>query len=101
MSPFAVNFASFMFGTLNQILSLYSLIVIASVVMTWVDASPYNPIVRAIYGLTEPVLDWVRRRVPVFFGGFDFSPLVVIFGIQFLQQVVIRSLAGRFVYGSY
>ena len=95
MSPFVTNLAGFTLGTLNEILSIYSLIVIASVVVSWVDASPYNPIVRVIYSLTEPLFDWIRRSLPVFFGGLDFSPLVVILGIQFVQQVVIRTLAGE------
>ena len=80
------NFVVFIAQTVNRSSGLYSLVILASVVMTWIDASPYNPIVRAIYSITEPVFNWVRRRLPVFFGGFDFSPFVVLIGIQFLQQ---------------
>jgi YggT family protein len=86
-------------GILNQILWLYSLVVIASVVISWVDASPYNPIVRVIYSITEPAFDWVRRRLPVFFGGLDFSPIVVLIAIQFLQQYLVPTLTRVLVYG--
>jgi YggT family protein len=41
--------------------------------------------VRTIYSLTEPVFDWLRERLPVVFGGIDFSPLIVLFVIEFLQ----------------
>jgi len=95
MSPLFINLAGFTLDKLDYILSLYTLIVIASVVVSWVDASPYNPIVRVIYSLTEPLLDWIRRSIPVFFGGLDFSPLILILGIQFVQQVLIRTLEGQ------
>jgi YggT family protein len=34
----------------------------------------------------------VRRRVPVFFGGIDFAPMVVILAIIFLQNFLVPSL---------
>src|SRR5208282_3698454 len=93
------NLVLWIAGSLNQLLWLYSLVVIASVVISWVDASPYNPIVRAIYALTEPVFDWVREHVPVIFGGLDLSPLVVLFAIYFLQGYLIPNLARVLVSG--
>jgi len=74
-------------------LTFYMWIVIARVVISWVNADPYNPIVRAIVSVTEPVLYRIRRSLPVFGGGFDFSPLIVWAGIIFLQTFLVRSLA--------
>jgi len=93
------NLIVFIVQTLNQLLWLYTLVVLASVVMSWVDASPYNPIVRVIYSITEPVFDWVRRRLPVFFGGLDFSPFVVLIGIQFLEQYLLPTVARLLISG--
>ena len=42
--------------------------------------------------VTEPVFEWIREHLPVVFGGIDFSPLVVIFGIQIIQQVLLPTL---------
>ncbi len=84
---------------LNSVLQLYFWVVIASAVLSWVEPSPYNPIVRFIYSVTEPVFAWVRRRIPVFFGGIDFSPMIVIFGIWFLQMYFIPTLARLAVSG--
>jgi YggT family protein len=64
----------------------YVWIVVASVIITWVNPDPYNPIVRFLRGATEPVFMWVRRRLPVAFGGIDFAPLVVILVLQILIQ---------------
>jgi YggT family protein len=73
-------------------LQIYSWIVIARVVISWVNADPYNPIVRAIYSLTEPVLYRIRQALPVFAGGIDFSPIVVFMGILFLQSFLVQTL---------
>ena len=90
----------FVFGNLldalatviEYVLQFYSWIVIARVVISWVNADPYNPIVRAIYSMTEPVLYRIRRALPVFGGGIDFSPIVVFIGIMFLQSFLVQTL---------
>ena len=90
----------FVFGNLLEalatvveyVLQFYSWIVIARVVISWVNADPYNPIVRAIYSMTEPVLYRIRRAIPVFAGGIDFSPIVVFIGIMFLQIFLVQTL---------
>ena len=77
---------------IHYVLQFYSWVVIARVVVSWVNADPYNPIVRAIYNLTEPVLYRIRRALPVFAGGIDFSPIVVFIGIMFLESFLVRTL---------
>jgi YggT family protein len=73
-------------------LSLYMWVIIGRVVVSWVNVDPYNPIVRFLHRATEPVLFAVRQRLPVFFGGFDFSPLLVILAIVFIRAFVVQSL---------
>ena len=67
------------------ILSLYKWIIIIGALLSWVQPDPHNPIVQMIYRLTEPAYAMVRRFIPTVFGGMDLSPLVLIFGIQFLE----------------
>jgi YggT family protein len=57
-----------------------------------VNADPYNSIVRFVSNATEPVLDRVRRVVPVVAGGLDLSPLVVWIAIVFLQRFLVQTL---------
>ena len=78
---------------LNLILELYWLIIIVRAIVSWVNADPYNPIVRFLYNSTEPALYQIRRRLPVFFAGIDFSPLVALAIIYFLQIFLVRSLS--------
>ncbi len=85
--------------TLDGLLTLYFYVVIISALMTWIEPNPYNPIVRFIYSITEPIFDWFRNHMPVVFGGIDFSPLIVIIVIQLVQQVVIPSVVHAVIPG--
>jgi YggT family protein len=92
MPPILVNTIVFAAQTLSGLLQIYFWIVVIAVLLSWVQPDPYNPIVRTLYAMTEPVFDWVREHLPVFFGGLDLSPIVVIIAIQFVQRVLIMSL---------
>ena len=75
-------------------LLLYMCIIIASAVISWVNPDPYNPIVRFLRSVTEPVLYQIRRRIPTSLGGIDFSPILVILAIIFIRRFLVQSLAG-------
>lgn len=77
---------------LDYMLWAYMWIIIGRVIISWVNADPHTPIVRFLYGVTEPVLDRVRRVMPSYAGGFDFSPIVVWIAVIFLQRFLVRSL---------
>jgi YggT family protein len=73
-------------------LSIYMWLIIARALLSWVNPDPYNPIVRFLYNVTEPVLGFVRRWVPIVFGGLDLSPILVLLAIVFLQKFLVASL---------
>ena len=79
---------------LDYVLVFFMIITIARAVLSWVSPDPYNPIVRFIHNVTEPVLIQIRRRLPMMYGGIDFSPIVVILIIIFLRIFVVNSLEG-------
>ena len=79
---------------LHIALNFYMWLVIARAILSWVNPDPYNVIVRFLYNTTEPVLYGIRRRVPIFFGGIDFSPMIVILVIYFLDSFLVPSLMG-------
>lgn len=82
------------FGRLiTGLLWVYSIIVIAAVLVSWVNPDPWNPIVRFLRRATEPVFARVRRWIPfVVIGGFDLSPIVVLLGIQIVNRVINETL---------
>jgi YggT family protein len=73
-------------------LTIYMWLIIARALLSWVNPDPYNPIVRFLYNVTEPVMGFVRRRVPIVFGGLDLSPILVLLAIVFLQKFLVASL---------
>jgi YggT family protein len=77
---------------LDIALTLYMWIIIARAVISWVNPDPYNPIVRFLNAATEPLLFPIRRRMPISLGGLDFSPILVILVIIFIQSFLVRSL---------
>ena len=77
---------------LDVVLVIFMWIVIARAILSWVSPDPYNPIVRFIHNITEPVLYQVRKRIPLNFGGIDFSPILVLLAVIFLQRFVVQSL---------
>jgi YggT family protein len=74
---------------LYGVLNLYELVIFARVILSWVNADPYNPIVRFIYNITEPVLAPIRQLLPTERIGIDFSPFIIILIIQLIQRVLL------------
>ena len=75
-------------------LTIYMWVVVVRAVVSWVNPDPYNPIVVFLRRLTDPVLNPIRRRLPFALSrtGVDFSPLILLLGIIFLQKFLVKSL---------
>lgn len=79
---------------LGSLLNIYFWIVVVAALITWVNPNPYNPIVRGLRMLTEPVFYRVRKWLPfTYAAGIDFSPVIVLIAIQLLERIVVKSLA--------
>ncbi len=90
--PVFSNFLTAIAKVLDVVLVMFMWIVIARAILSWVSPDPYNPIVRFIHNITEPVLYQIRKRLPLNFGGIDFSPILVLLAVIFLRQFVVQSL---------
>jgi len=77
---------------LDYALWAYMWVLVIRALLSWVSPDPYNPIVRALYAITEPVLSFLRRKFPLMAGSIDFSPMVAIVAIIFLQRFLVRTL---------
>lgn len=76
---------------LIMLLDVYQLILLVRVLISWFRVDPYNPFIKVLYDITEPVLRPIREALPQT-GMMDFSPLVAFLLILALQQV-LRILA--------
>ena len=74
---------------LDSFLFILTIIIIASAVVSWVNADPYNPIVRIIHNLTSPIYKKIRKKIPTVYGTIDFTPIILIFMIMFVQSGIL------------
>jgi len=86
------NFIEAIARIIDMGLTLYMWLIIIRAIISWVNPDPYNPIIRFLYSVTEPVLYQVRRLIPMKGIGIDFSPIIVILVIVFLQSFLVRTM---------
>jgi YggT family protein len=86
-------------NTLVQIISalftLWNLILLARILLSWFNLDPSHPVVRFIHSATEPVLEPVRRLLPST-GMFDFSPMIVLIGSFVVEQLLLSLVVSLF-----
>jgi len=78
-------------GVLSIALDIALIIIVARAILSWVSPDPYNPIVRIVNQVSEPILFPIRRRVP-YFSGMDLSPIIALMAIYFLDIVLVQTL---------
>lgn len=86
------NFLSAFAQVIHIILNMLMWLIAIRAALSWVSPDPYNPIVRFIHNVTEPMLYQVRKRLPLQYGGIDLSPIIVILVIVFSDQFIVDSL---------
>ncbi len=80
-----------MASILCSLLSLYLIILFASALLSWFPTQPGSGVAQVrelLYRATEPVVGPVRRAIGASFGGIDFSVMIVMFGVIFLQRII-------------
>ena len=77
---------------LHTVLEIYMWVIIVRALISWVNPDPYNPIVQFLQRVTDPLLYQIRKRLGMGSMGFDFSPIIAILLIMFLQIAVVGSL---------
>ena len=86
------NFIEAIARIIDMGLTLYMWLIIIRALISWVNPDPYNPIIRFLYSVTEPVLYQVRRLIPIKGLGIDFAPVIVVLVIIFLQTFLVRTM---------
>ena len=76
---------------LLQVIDMYSLVVLIAVILSWIRLPHNNPIAQFVNSLTEPLLNPIRRALPAM-GGLDFSPMILLIGLQILKGFVAGAL---------
>lgn len=84
---------SSIYQLVNLVFQVYIFIVVARALISWVGPDPYNPIVRFLYQATDPVLDRLRRLLPLQFGGVDLSPLALLLALYVVKALLLNLIA--------
>jgi len=85
---------------LDGLLWAYMVVVIIRALLSWVQPNPYNPVVRFINGLVDPVTYRISRVIPTRIGMVELSPLILLVIVMFLREFLVRviySIGGRFM----
>jgi YggT family protein len=95
LQQISISPASLLVVALGQLLELlYNILfysILISVVLSWVAPRGYNPAIKLLFDLTDPLLGFFRRFLPPM-GGIDLSPLVALFALQFGKMAVMPLL---------
>ncbi|MEL6338352.1 MAG: YggT family protein [Myxococcota bacterium] len=75
------------------VIQAYTYMVFASVIVSWIQLSPDNPVVSLLHTFTEPPLNAIRKFMPDT-GGLDFSPMVLIFALYGIRRVIVAQMVG-------
>ncbi|MBG73611.1 MAG: hypothetical protein CL730_03345 [Chloroflexi bacterium] len=81
-----MNVFSFIILVINIFAELFFLALIIRIILSWINVSPYNPISKITYQITEPLLGKIRQYIKPL-GMFDFSPMIAIIILEVIQRV--------------
>ena len=82
-----------LYQTVNLVFQVYIFIVVARALISWVGPDPYNPIVRFLCRATDPVLDRLRRLLPLQFGGVDLTPIALLLALYVVKDLLLNLIA--------
>ena len=77
---------------LDMAISFFIFMVIARAIISWVNADPYNPIVRFLSSTTDPLLNFMKKKIPLVAGSVDFSPLALLVLLYFARAFLVATL---------
>ena len=77
---------------INIAFQIYTYLIIARVILSWVEHNPYNQYIQLLYKVTEPVLEPFRNLFSSFRIGIDISPILAIFALNFVKNMIFRML---------
>ncbi len=75
---------------INNIFQLIQLLILARVILSWISHDPYNYYIRTLYDLTDIILKPIREFLPFHNAPFDVSPIIAIFIIDFVKNILLN-----------
>ena len=85
MSDSVITLISYLFNALT-------LLILARALLSWFDPGMRTSVGKILVDITEPLIGPIRRMIPSA-GGLDFSPIIAIILLQFVERIVLQALA--------
>ncbi|HOR00970.1 MAG TPA: YggT family protein [Anaerolineae bacterium] len=79
---------NWLFTFIDLLFYALNLAILARVIVSWLNVSPYNPIVSFIYQITDPILEPLRRIIPPL-GMIDISPIIAMLLLSVVQRILL------------
>jgi len=83
----------------NALFLVYTILIFARILLSWIPRIPYNPILSAVIGfiqqVTDPYLRLFRRVIPPLGGGgfaLDLSPIIAIIVLIIAQSIIVGAI---------
>jgi YggT family protein len=75
----------------NMAFNVLVWLIIARCILSFVRHNPYQPLIKFVYDVTEPIMAPFRRLIPAA-GGLDFSPIIAVLAVTLIQKIVVELL---------
>ena len=76
---------------INLLFKILKIILVARIILSWFPHNRFNPFINVLYVLSNPILEPFRQIIkPI--NGIDFSPIILFFLLNLLQNFIIRFL---------
>ena len=80
-----------MITIINIAFQILIMIILIRIILSWFPHNPYNPLIKIIYQISNPILNPLQNIIPPI-GGLDISPIIAIFIIQLIKNIILKSL---------
>ena len=77
---------------ISLVFGVYEFLILIRVLLSWVNISPYHPLVRILYKVTDPVLKPLQRIIPPIGGALDISPAVALILLYIVERILVSLL---------
>jgi YggT family protein len=76
---------------ISYLFNALTILLVARALLSWFDPGMRSSVGKILVDITEPLLGPIRRMIPSA-GGLDFSPIIAIILLQFVERIVLQAL---------
>lgn len=87
-----VHFFRSLATMMDMIFNILYFLLVLRIIMSWINPDPYNQFVQIIYRITDPILNLIRRWIPLHIGMLDFTPIIAFILLAFLKSFIVGTL---------